>query len=132
MSCDFGVWPVDPRRTNSEASLFYVALCNGDTTGITPSPAIASFYQELTAKHPEIDDVAEEDIDNHDLCPWSCAFDRSEGHIIMSCIWPKADYVGLHIRSLASKHGLAVYDPQSETIAYFPAAQPRKPWWKVW
>lgn len=123
MSCDFAVWPAEPRRTDIGASLFYTALCNGDISGSTPSPAIASFYKELTVKHPEIDDVPEEQIGNHDLCPWSCAFDRSEGHIIMSCVWPKADYVGSHVQVLAFKHGLAVYDPQSGSVNYPQAAQ---------
>ena len=119
----------------------YAALCEGDTTGLEPSPAIDAFYVELTGIHPEIDDVPEEDVDDTDLCPWSIAFDRSPGHLIVCCVWSKAEYVHELIHRLASKHGLAVFDPQSETITYPPpkgapgrpvATEARKPWWRFW
>lgn len=133
MSCDYGVWPAEPRRTDEEAGALYAALCEGDTTGVSSSPAIAAFYAELTAKHPEIDDVSEDQLDNTDLCPWSCAFDRSEGHVIMCCVWSKANYVGTHVQGLAFKHGLAFYDPQSDRVSYAASAEvSRKPWWKIW
>ena len=131
MSCDFGVWPTVPRRSNKEASEFYATLCEGNTTGVVASPEIAAFYAELTSRHPEIDDIAEDQLDDHDLCPWSCAFDRSEGHLIMCCVWSKADYVGQLLAGLAVKHNLALYDPQSDRLTY-PNEKPTKPWWKVW
>jgi hypothetical protein len=97
------------------------------------SPAIQAFYDELTAQHPEIDDIPEDQLEDKDLCPWSIAFDKSDGHIIMCCIWPKADYVGELVARLAAKHGLAFYDPQSERVVY-PGAEslPPNPWWKFW
>jgi hypothetical protein len=36
----------------------------------------------------------------------------------MSCVWSKATYVGGLVRDLARKHGLAVYDPQSDKVIY--------------
>lgn len=59
-------------------------------------------------------------IDNHDLCRWSCAFDRSPSHLIMCCIWSKSEYVASLVIELAAKHELAVFDPQSETINFPP------------
>ena len=97
------------------------------------TPAVDAFYEELVAKHPEIDDISDDQVDDHDLCPWSIAFDRSGGHIIMSCVWSKADYVSALHKSLATKHGLAHYDPQSEQVHYTdaPSTAP-EPWWKSW
>lgn len=96
----------------------YVRLCDGDTTGVVPHPAIDTFYAELTTKHPEIDTIPEERIDDHDYCPWSCKLDHSPGHVIMSCVWPKATYVHQLVKELARKHRLALYDPQSEEVIY--------------
>ena len=96
----------------------YVRLCDGDTSGVVTHPAIEAFYAELTAKHPEIDTISEEKIDDHDYCPWSCKLDHSPGHVIMPCVWPKASYVGRLVQNLASKHGLAVYDPQAGEVSY--------------
>jgi hypothetical protein len=118
MSYDLGVWYPEKRIEYKEAGQLYVRLCDGDTSGVVPHPAIDAFYAELTAKYPEIDTVPEEKIDDHDDCPWSCKLDRSPGHVIMSCVWPKATDVHDLVASLARKHGLALYDPQSDVVIY--------------
>ena len=132
MSCDYSVWHTTSRLSSAEAGQLHVRLCEGDASGVAPHPAIDAFYKELTAQHPEIDDVPEDQADNTDLCPWSVAFDRSEGHITMCCAWSKADYVRDLVSRLAAKHGLAFYDPQSERVVYPGDPEPRKPWWKFW
>ncbi len=118
MSCDFGIWFPHRRLTNGEAGEVYVRLCEGDTSGLEAHPSVGTFYEELTARHPEIDTIAEEQLDDHDLCPWSCALDRSDAHLVISCVWSKAEMVDRALRALARKHGLAVYDPQSGRITY--------------
>jgi len=112
------VWNTRVRLTDAEASTLYGELCDSVTSGVTPHPAIEAFYSELTAKHPEIDAIPDDRIDDTDYCPWSIAFDRSPGHLIMNCVWSKAEYVDGLIRQLARKHGLAVFDPQSGKIQY--------------
>ena len=70
---------------------------------------------------------------DHDLCPWSIAFDRSEGHIIICCVWSRADYVESLVRDLATKHELDVFDPQADRLHPFDQiVQPKRPWWKLW
>jgi hypothetical protein len=118
MSCDYAVWYPEKRLSDDEARELYLRLCDGDTSGVVAHPAVDAFYTELTAKHPEIDTIPEDRIDDHDYCPWSCKLDRSSGHVIMACVWPKADYVGELVGTLARKHGLALYDPQSERVTY--------------
>ena len=118
MSFDLGVWYPQTRLQNAQARELYLRLCEGDTSGVAPNPAIDAFYAELTSKHPEIDAIPKERIDDHDYCPWSCKLYRSSGHVIMSCVWPKATYVGELVQDLARKHRLAVYDPQSDAVTY--------------
>jgi hypothetical protein len=134
MSCDYSVWNSPQRFTPQEAGEVHGRLCESDLSDVEPSPKIGAFYAELIARHPEIDTVPEDKIDDHDLCPWSCALDRSEAHVIMPCVWSKADYVGDFVMRLAKKHGLTFYDPQSEKII-FPDGEETgrfKPWWKIW
>ena len=112
----------------------YVRLCR-EHTELAPHTSVDAFYGELTSKHPEIDTIPDDQIDDHDLCPWSCALDRSPAHVIMPCVWSKAEYVHSFVHSLAAKHGLAVYDPQSELVTYPPSrpfAKSGKPWWRLW
>ncbi|HEY4951619.1 MAG TPA: hypothetical protein VIH88_14885 [Candidatus Acidoferrales bacterium] len=118
MSFDLGVWYRDKRLANKEAGELYVRLCDGDASGVVQNPAIEEFYAELTAKHPEIDKVPNETIDDHDYSPWSCKLDRSSGHLIMCCVGPKATDVYRLVEDLARKHGLALDDPQSEVVTY--------------
>ena len=130
MSCDYCVLSLPSRLPVNEVAALYQRLCASDTNGVVASPAIDAFYEEITTKHPQIDDVPEDKLDDHDFSPWSIAFDRSPGHLIMCCVWPKADYVGALVLELAKKHGLVVYDPQSNRAIY-PDDGP-KPWWKIW
>lgn len=118
MSFDLGVWFPQNRINNREASELYARLCDGDITGVTPHPAIDAFYAELTARHPEIDTIPDEKVDDHDHCPWSCSLDHSSGHVIMSCVWSRAKHVEEVVENLARKHGLAVFDPQSDEVTY--------------
>jgi hypothetical protein len=118
MSYDLGVWYPQKRISNDEAGELYTRLCDGDSSGVVPHPAIDTFYAELTARHPEIDTIPLEKIDDHDYCPWSCKLDHSPGHVIMSCVWSKATYVHQLVQDLACKHGLALYDPQSAEVLY--------------
>lgn len=96
----------------------YIRLCDGNTSGIEPHPAIDAFYAELIAMHPEIDTIPAERIGDHDYCPWSCKLDHSHAHVIVSCVWSKATYAGQLVENLARKHGLALYDPQSDEVIY--------------
>ncbi len=118
MSCDYSVWNSPKRFTEQEAGEVHSRLCESDLSDVEPSPKIGAFYAELTARHPELDTVPEDSIDDVDLCPWSCALDCSEAHVIMCCVWSKAVYVGDLVRSLAKKHGLTFYDPQSGTVSF--------------
>ncbi len=118
MSFDLGVWHTTRRLTDAEAGELYDALCDSQTDGVAPHPAVDAFYAELTARYPEIDSVPDDRIDDHDYCPWSCALDRSPGHVIMPCVWSQADNVRRFVTQLADRYGLAVYDPQEAGVAY--------------
>lgn len=134
MSFDLAVWFPHRRLSDEEALETYRALGHRETK-LEPHPAIAAFYRDVTALHPEIDDVPEDRIDDHDYCPWSIAHERSDRYIIMCAVWPKAQYVKDLVQRLAGQHGLAVFDPQASTIAHPPpprASGGQRPWWKLW
>ena len=115
MSCDFAVWNQPNTISNKEAVEKYIKLIEEDTSVVEESESIEKFYQALTALHPEIDDLPDDEVDNS---YWSCAFDRSKGHLIMCAVWSRAEEAATSIFDLAHKHHLAVFDPQSETINY--------------
>jgi hypothetical protein len=118
MSFDLAVWYPQKRVGDEEARELYLRLCDGDTSGVVAHPAVDAFYTELIAKHPEIDTIPKEKIDDPDLCPWSCGPVRSPGHVIVSSVWSKATYVSQLVESLARKHGLAIFDPQTDRAIY--------------
>jgi hypothetical protein len=102
--------------TDAEAGVLYADLCEGRTEGVTPHPAVEAFYTELTARYPEIGTVPDDKIGDLDYCPWSSELDRSGGHLILPCAFSQAERVSGFVRTLAAKHGLAVYDPQQERV----------------
>ena len=132
MSFDLAVFYTERHHTDDEAVRRYVAYCELEDLKphIEPSPQVAAFLAELTAELPQLDDWPTTDIDR---CPWSCAFDVSEGHAIMPMVWSAVDSVPPRIVALAFKHGLVCVDPQSERILAAPwfDGKPR-PWWRFW
>ena len=116
MGWNCAVWHSNSVKNKKDAEELYEKLCEGDTSLIGPTQRIQEFYEELTSKHPEVDDVGEDEIDNLDLCPWSFAFDKSEGHIIMSCEFSKVEYINVLIQELAKKYEVSFYDPQNITF----------------
>jgi hypothetical protein len=68
---------------------------------------------ELTARYPEIDMLAEEDLD---ASPWSCALDRSGFHVIVAMLDDKAAEVVPVVLQLAEKYGLVCFDPQAMKV----------------
>lgn len=142
MSYDLGVWYPHERRGDAEAGRLYIGICEGTIESPRPHATVDAFYEELTAMHPEIDDVSDDRIDDHDYCPWSCTLDRSPGHVITSCVWSKARYVDSLVHQLARKHGLAVFDPQTGIFTDPDSDPPTRssptsesggrPWWRFW
>lgn len=119
MSYDLAVWCPHKDLTDTEAQKIYEKLCEGILEVVLPYATIDDFYTELTSMHPEIDDVPDEEIDNIDLCPWSVSFDKSPRHLIISCVWSKAEYVHELLIKLTKKYSLAVFDSQSGKL-YLP------------
>lgn len=139
MSYDLAVWSSKKRLTDEEAGKVYIGLCEGKHIDLPADRAIDEFYKELTALHPEIDSLSEEEIEDKDLCPWSIAHDYGPNHIVMCCIWPKADYVYGLVLKMAKQYALAVFDPQEGKIIYpedlsVDSSQKdlKRPWWKFW
>jgi len=119
MSYDLGVFYTERPLTDEQAGERYTAYCEEQDLGpfIEPSPRVAAFVRELTDDYPQIDDVPEEDLE---ACPWSIAFDISEGHVLMSMTYFWAPDMSDVITGLADKHGLVCFNPQSGKILTAP------------
>ncbi|MEJ3630483.1 hypothetical protein [Vibrio vulnificus] len=66
MSFDIAILSLEKRITNAEASEIYAEILEGNYSNVAKNAAIEDFYRELTAIHPEIDDIPDdkaEDID---------------------------------------------------------------------
>ena|SRR5208337_5302636 len=117
MSFDLGVWHSEVPLTNAQAAEIYVHLCQNWPYLKGESPSIAAFYDDLIRRWPEIDTVPEEEIDNMNYCPWSCALPHSGMAVVMACVWSMAEEVEAFVKDLAKKHGLVLFDPQSDTVS---------------
>lgn len=114
MSFDLGVFYTERPLRDEDAGERYLALCSQerDPLWVEPSPSVAAFYEELTAKYPDTDSP-----DN----PWSGSpLDRSEGHVIMSMPSRRAPEIMPYVVETARKYGLVCFDPQSGKIVTAP------------
>ena len=133
MSYDLGVWHSDLPLDDARAGDLYIKLCEQQWVPTEESPATLAFYNELSARYPEIDDVPEEKLDD---CPWSCAHDRSGLHVLMAMQWGKYSEIAPVVYGLADKHGLICYNPQEAKVV-LPSrlkhsVRPKRPWFHFW
>jgi hypothetical protein len=120
-----GVW--DKQLGISEG--IFLKLCEGGWVPEGESHALNEFYKELIRRWPELDSIPEERVGDFALCPWSTGpLERSGMHMIINCVWPKADDVCAYVMELAEKYDLVLYDPQ-EGAFRLPKAKKKSSWW---
>lgn len=121
MSFDLGVWYSEKALTPKQAGEIYLKLCDGKSDFKGENLRVVAFYDELVKKWPEIDFVPDDKIDDHDYCPWSCAIDRSGMHVLVSCVWSKAQDVAIFVEQLAVRHELLLYNPKKNLVKLPPS-----------
>ncbi len=121
MTFDLGVWKSSPGLSITSASFIYSALCGGqrDARVLRAAEAIASFYEELIATWPEIP-AASSKLRNRRTeivdSPWAAPLLRAEDYVLLSCDFRHAEIALAYVTALAGRHGLTVFDPQSEEV----------------
>ena len=113
MSYDLGVWHSDLPLDDEQAGDLYVKLCEERWAPTEENAATLAFYNELSTRYPEIDDVSGKDLDD---CPWSCPHDRSGLHVLMTIRWSKYGEVTPVVYELAERHDLVCYNPQEGKV----------------
>lgn len=91
-----------------------------------------AFYDELTARWPELDTVPDEKVGDKNYCPWSCTISHSGMAVVTACVWSMAGEVGSFVEELAQKHKLIFFDPQSDRVRlpeHLKAVQASKAGW---
>ena len=113
MSYKLAVWHSARAVSDKEAADLFTRLYEQRKVPIEQHIDVYSFYNELSALYPEVDMVAEEDLD---ACPWACAHERSGTHVIMSVMDEKATELLPTVLKLAEKHGLVCFDAQANKV----------------
>jgi hypothetical protein len=133
MSHDLGFFSVKQGATTAEVRTAYLRSCEGVDPSWPSSEALKSFISALEGKYPCIDTLDDDEVDNS---PWSCGFDKGDGHIIVSMVFSRASEVGNFVWELLERHELIVFDPQADK-AYLgdnelPESRQAKKWWQFW
>lgn len=120
MSYDISVWSLPRVFSREDAIDVWNDICTGKNTfeELQNSNKLEAFQSELELKHPQIDSLPDNKIDQS---PWSCAFDREGPTLTLSCAWSRAKEISHLVYDLAMKHQLAVFDFHTELI-YMPAS----------
>ncbi|KDN26938.1 hypothetical protein VFDL14_18545 [Vibrio fortis] len=133
MSYDLGFFSIKEGVTTAEVRAAYLSSCEGAAPPWPKSETLNSFMSALENEYPCIDTLSDDEVDDS---PWSCGFDKGEGHIIVSMVFNRASEVGNFVWSLLEQHELIVFDPQTDK-AYIgnnelPESQETKKWWQFW
>jgi hypothetical protein len=129
MSFDLAVWYSELPLTDREAGEIYRKLCEGDSEPPAISPTVGTFYEELVREFHELDDVPEGDVDH---CPWNCAIDKSERHVLMCIAWSRSEEMASIVISKALQKRLVCFDPQANKIQLPSALEPPKSRFRFW
>ena len=113
MSYKIAIWHSERAISGKEAATLYRKLFEQEKIPIEQHIDVYGFCNELDARYPEIDMVAEEALD---FCPWSCSHDRSGAHVILSMLDEKSAEVIPLVLELAEKYGLVCFDPQANQV----------------
>ena len=106
------VWGGRKALSNREAAKHYEAIRAGEAPQ-TFDEAIYAFSCALTRHFPDLEMMAEEDLDSS---PWASALEISGGHILMALQPDRyADAFPLTLQ-LAEEHGLVCFDPQNTKV----------------
>lgn len=133
MSHDIGFFSIKEGATTAEIRAAYLSSCEGVPSLWPQSDALKSFISALENEYPCIDTLSDKEVDDS---PWSCGFDKGEGHIIVSMVFSRVSEVGSFVWSLLEQYELIVFDPQADK-AYIgnnelPENQETKKWWQFW
>lgn len=133
MSHDLGFFSIKQGTTTAEVRAAYLSSCEGAAPSWPQSEALKSFISALENEYPCIDTLSDDEVDDS---PWSCGFDKGEGHIIVSMVFSRAPEVGNFVCSLLEQHELIVFDPQADK-AYIGNKElleslETKKWWQFW
>jgi hypothetical protein len=121
---DLGVWRSRGSISAISASRVYGDLCRGITSDRLEEggTALQEFYAELIATWPEPEPASRLRRAPADT-PWAAPVVASSRYVLLSALWEHAEVVLALVTALASKHGLAVFDPQGEEV-YLPDVRP--------
>lgn len=125
MSFDLGVWYSPQSLSDAEAGECFAAFRSdgGVTCRVAGNERLAEFVDALTSRYPQIDDLADDQID---ACPWNVPFDVSEAHVTIPIMWSRMTEIAPVVMELAERHGLVCYDPQSRKVHLPPGLRPER------
>ena len=113
MSRKLAVWHSQKAISEKEAADLYQMLYEQQRIPSLQHVDVYAFYNELTARYPDLDTLADEEIE---ASPWASSFDRSGFHVIMFMLEQRADEVVPVILELAEMYGLVCFDAQTNKV----------------
>lgn len=114
MGYDLAVWHSEKKLTAAEAQKIYELLADGEPSeDVKPDDRLKAFRDQVIAKYPPMDAVAEE---NADEATWSDESGGSDAYMFLSIAYSKAEAMTEFIFATTKAHGLVCYDPQDEEV----------------
>jgi hypothetical protein len=109
----FDLFVFEPDAFPSDPDAMMALLEDEERFGRPLTPRLAAFAADLTAAHPGLDD-------DPDASPWaSWPLDDSIGDgtaLFVNIRWSEAERMRVEVERLCSRHGLLLFDPQTDEV----------------
>ncbi len=116
MGFDLFAWPIDRHVTHAEVVSELERLLDYDRPGSAADPHLRAFVEDLRSRFPE-SFPDEDEIDDDWQPPEDTVvfeLDEFKEHVFLGIPWPFVSQVGEAAQEIAFRHGLMLFDPQSE------------------
>lgn len=109
------VEPLTPESIQQRFSEAEARFAVGDAEFPEANPAtprLQAFLTDLEARWPDLDSPRASWKDS----PWASGFFVDDGSIVLNIQWPRAQEVARYVSELTERHGLQLFDPQTERV----------------
>lgn len=120
MSYDLYLWHRPQPVTAQQAAAICHRLARSCDDDVIPDEAVLSFHEELMARFPPLESLAENDADDS---PWNMSPDATDSRVILCMGLSRASKIGPFILELAARHRLVCFDPSTGVVHHPPRSR---------
>jgi hypothetical protein len=129
LSYDVAVWEGEQPSGDAAAASEFERLYEFSQDTAPPSPTIRGFVDALLARHRDLTELDDDEVDDSPWADGPLIGNASGGFIYFTMVPSAADETLPFVVETAKASGLVAFDPQTGMLLTGDARGPRRRWW---